>query len=178
MVTEPKQMIACSCPFWERVTELAPLREAVATYASRAGEKLRAQGDFCQMVQVYIRTGVFNPNEKQYARTASVPLPYPSNETRDLVAAALAGLESIYQPGYRYQKEGWGGADGFCQPRPCPERFAPAKQLMTVLDRVNSQMGRGTLRLARVPQAAGWAMRQSLKSPGYLSCWEQLPIAL
>lgn len=90
----------------ERVTALEPLREAVATYASRAGEKLRSQGDYGQRLQVYIRTGVFNPTERQYARTASVPLPYPTHDTRDLVRAALAGLEAIYQPGYRYQKAG------------------------------------------------------------------------
>ena len=177
---EPKQMIACSRSFSERVTELEPLREAVATYASRAGEKLRSQGDLCQLLQVYIRTGVFNPNEKQYARTASVPLPFPSNDTRDLVAAALAGLESIYLPGYRYLKAGVVLMNLVSPGHVQGDLFAPSprprsQELMGVLDRVNGQMGRGTLRLARVPQAAGWAMRQSMKSPGYVSCWTELP---
>ena len=57
--------------------------------------------------------------------------------------------------------------------------FAPiprprSRELMGVLDRVNREMGRGTLSLARVPQTAGWAMRQSMKSPGYVSSWEEL----
>lgn len=177
---DPKQMIACSRSFSERVTDLEQLREAVASYASRAAEKLRAQGDLCQLLQVYIRTGVFNPNERQYARTANVPLPFPSDDTRDLVKAALAGLEAIYLPGYRYMKAGVVLMNLVSPQQVQGDLFAPSprprsQELMGVLDRVNREMGRGTLRLARVPQAAGWAMRQSMKSPGYVSRWNELP---
>lgn len=176
---EPKQMIACSRSFSERLTALEPLREAVATYASRAGEKLRSQGDYCQRLQVYIRTGVFNPTERQYARTASVPLPYPTHDTRDLVRAALAGLEAIYQPGYRYQKAGV-VLMNFVRPGQIQaDLFAPSSrprsaELMATLDRINQRMGRGTVRLAAVPYEAGWAMKQALKSPGYVSRWSEL----
>ena len=67
---------------------------------------LRVQGDYCRLLQVYIRTGVVNPHEPRYGRTASVPLACPTYDIRDLGQAALAGLESIYRPGYRYQKAG------------------------------------------------------------------------
>lgn len=177
---EPKQMITCSRSFSNRVTELAPLREAVATYACRAGEKLRAQGDVCQLLQVYIRTGVFNPDEPRYARTASVPLHTPSNDSRDLVQAALAGLESIYRDGYRYQKAGVMlmnlaspgqiQTDLFAaEPRP------RSAELMATVDRINHTMGRGTVRLARVPALGGWSMKQELPSPRYTSRWGDLP---
>lgn len=42
---------------------------------------------------------------------------------------------------------------------------------MATLDRINQRMGRGTVRLAAVPYEAGWAMKQALKSPGYVSRW-------
>lgn len=177
---EPKQMIACSRSFSERVTELAPLREAVATYASRAAEKLRGQGDLCQLLQVYIRTGVFNPNERSYARTANVPLTTPSNDTRDLVQAALAGLEAIYLPGHRYQKAGVVLMNLASPKHIQPDLFAPAPRpsgaaLMATMDQINASMGRGTVRLARVPASAGWAMKQQLRSPGYTCRWAELP---
>ena len=38
----PKQEICCSRMFGKRLTELAPIKEAVATYMMRASEKLRA----------------------------------------------------------------------------------------------------------------------------------------
>ena len=177
---EPKQMITCSRSFSTRVTELAPLREAVATYACRAGEKLRAQGDVCQLLQVYIRTGVFNPEEPRYARTASVPLHAPSNDSRDLVQAALAGLESIYRPGYRYQKAGVMLMNLASPGQIQTDLFAPAPrprsaELMATLDRINHSMGRGTVRLARVPALGGWSMKQELRSPRYTSRWGDLP---
>ncbi|AVO55753.1 translesion error-prone DNA polymerase V subunit UmuC [Ectopseudomonas mendocina] len=177
---EPKQMITCSRSFSSRVTALAPLREAVATYACRAGEKLRAQGDVCQLLQVYIRTGVFNPDEPRYARTASVPLHAPSNDSRDLVQAALAGLESIYRDGYRYQKAGVMLMNLASPGQVQADLFAPAPrprsaELMATLDKINHTMGRGTVRLARVPALGGWSMKQELRSPRYTSRWGDLP---
>ncbi|WP_276488409.1 translesion error-prone DNA polymerase V subunit UmuC [Ectopseudomonas mendocina] len=177
---EPKQMITCSRSFSRRVTELAPLREAVASYACRAAEKLRAQGDVCQLLQVYIRTGVFNPDEPRYARTASVPLHSPSNDSRDLVQAALAGLEGIYRPGYRYQKAGVMLMNLASPGQVQADLFAPAPRprsaaLMATVDRINTNMGRGTVRLARVPALGGWSMKQELRSPGYTCRWDELP---
>ena len=180
---EPKKMIACSRSFSERVTDLEGLREAVASYTSRAAEKLRAQGDYCRLLHVYIRTSGFNPNEPHYGRTASVPLPCPSHDTRDLVQAALAGLESIYRPGYRYQKAGVVLMEFVSPGQIQGDLFAPAPRpgseaLMATLDKINARMGRGTVRLARVPAAPGWGMRQELKSPGYVSRWSDLPTVL
>jgi DNA polymerase V len=42
-----KKEICCSRMFGIRLIELAPIKEAVATYASRAAEKLRAQPLLC-----------------------------------------------------------------------------------------------------------------------------------
>ena len=44
----PKQEICCSRMFGKRLTELAPIKEAVATYMMRASEKLRAQKSYCK----------------------------------------------------------------------------------------------------------------------------------
>ena len=52
----PKQEICCSRMFGKRLTELAPIKEAVATYMMRASEKLRAQKSYCKKVRVSIRT--------------------------------------------------------------------------------------------------------------------------
>lgn len=176
---EPKQMITCSRSFSERVTDLNGLREAVASYTSRAAEKLRGQGDYCRLLQVYIRTGVFNPNEPRYGRTASVPLACPTQDTRNLVQAALAGLASIYVPGYRYQKAGVVLMEFASPGQIQDDLFAPpprpgSEALMATLDRINARMGRGTIHLARVPAAPDWGMRQELKSPGYVSRWSEL----
>lgn len=177
---EPKKMIACSRSFSTRVTDLAPLSEAVASYATRAAEKLRVQGAYACALQVFIQTGQFNENERRYANSATVPLLIPSSDTRDLVAAALAGLDRIYRPGFRYLKAGVVLMDLVAPGLAQTDLFAPAPRagsdrLMAMMDRVNSEFGRGTLRPGRVPITPAWGMKRELKSPGYTSSWSDLP---
>lgn len=73
----PKQEICCSRMFGARLTELAPIKEAVATYMMRASEKLRAQNSLCKKVRVSIRTGMFNPEDAKYANGVVIDMPYP-----------------------------------------------------------------------------------------------------
>ncbi len=68
--------------FGKRLTELGPIKEALATYMMRASEKLRAQGSVCKKIRVSIRTGMFNPDEAKHANGALVQLPYPTNDVR------------------------------------------------------------------------------------------------
>lgn len=72
----PKQEICCSRMFGKRLTELAPIKEAVATYMMRASEKLRVHNSLCKKVRVCIRTGMFNPEEAKYANGVIVDMPY------------------------------------------------------------------------------------------------------
>ncbi|NLC22460.1 MAG: DUF4113 domain-containing protein, partial [Halomonadaceae bacterium] len=60
--------------------------------------------------------------------------------------------------------------------------FAPgwrpgSEQLMSVMDRINQRMGRGTVRLAQEEAATGWEMRRRFLSPAYTTRWEDLPEA-
>nr|GFC56795.1 hypothetical protein [Tanacetum cinerariifolium] len=68
--------------FGSRLTDIEPIKEAVATYTQRAAEKLRAQNSLCKKIRVSIRTGMFNPEEAKYANGALVELPYPTNDVR------------------------------------------------------------------------------------------------
>ena len=74
--------------FGARVRELPPIREAVAAYVSKAAEEMRAQGSLAGALQVAIRTGMHNPDQPRYANCINCPLPYPTDDTRVLAAAA------------------------------------------------------------------------------------------
>lgn len=100
----PKQEICCSRMFGKRLTELTPIKQAVATYAGRTAEKLRAQGAVCKGIRVSIRTGMFNPNELHHAQGALVELPYPTNDTLLLTRTATEAVERVFEVGYRYSK--------------------------------------------------------------------------
>ncbi|WP_373187492.1 translesion error-prone DNA polymerase V subunit UmuC [Halopseudomonas sp.] len=178
-----KQEICSSRAFGQRLYELEPIREAVATYATRASEKLRRQGSLCKRIRVAIRTGMFNPDEVKFSRGIVCELPYPSDDTRLIIRTAQQGLETIFRQGYAYAKaeimlldlcqRGQFTEDLFAELQP-----VAAEKVMAVLDEINGRWGRGTLRPARVPVTPGWGMKRELKSPGYTTCWTELwPVA-
>ncbi|WP_312246989.1 DinB/UmuC family translesion DNA polymerase [Stutzerimonas nitrititolerans] len=176
---EPKQMIACTRSFGERKHTLQELQQAVTGYAARAGEKLRGQRQLCQALQVFIRSSPFDQRGEPYSRAVCVPLPYPSADTRDLVAAALAGLQAIYRPGPAYAKAGVVLMD-FVEPgRFTPDLFAPAPRsgsdrLMAVVDAINARQGRGTIRPARLAADLGFSMKRERLSPRFTTSWSEL----
>jgi DNA polymerase V len=51
---------------------------------------------------------------------------------------------------------------------------------MSALDGLNQRYGRGTVLLASAGLAGAqraWVMKQELRSPGYTTCWADLPVA-
>jgi DNA polymerase V len=175
----PKQEICCSRMFGKRLTEIEPIKEAVATYMMRASEKLRAQGSLCKKIRVSIRTGMFNPDEAKYAQGALVELPYPTNDVRLMTKLAVAAVDRIFRPGFRYSKAevllidlrqpGEFTDDLFAEHQP-----ATSDQVMGVLDQINNRWGRGTLRTRSVPAAPDWGMQRSLMSQSYTTRIDQL----
>jgi len=175
----PKQEICCSRMFGTRLTELAPIKEAVATYMMRASEKLRAQNSLCKKVRVSIRTGMFNPEEAKYANGVVIDMPYPTDDVRLLTKAAVDALDRIYRPGFKYSK-----AEvllmNLCQPGEYTDDLFAASQptestkVMAVLDQINERWGRGTLRAASVPSKPEWAMRREMMSQSYTTRLDQL----
>lgn len=175
----PKQEICCSRMFGKRLTELAPIKQAVASYAGRAAEKLRAQGSVCKRMRVSIRTGMFNPDEAKYAKGVLVELPYPTNDTLLLTRAATEAVEQVYRPGYRYSK-----AEVLLMDLRQPGEFTDdlfavtqpvaSDRLMLVLDEINGKYGRGTMRSASVPRTPDWGMRREMMSSSYTTRVDQL----
>ncbi|OWG36049.1 DNA polymerase V subunit UmuC [Stutzerimonas stutzeri] len=177
----PRQMICSSKMFGARVRELPPIREAVAAYVSKAAEKLRAQGSLAGALQVAIRTGMHNPDQPRYANAINCPLPYPTDDTRVLAAAAIRGLDAIYRPGYAYSKADVLLMDLRQRGEFTGDLFAAvpspgADRLMAVIDRINAREGRGTVRLGRIPAAPEWAMRREMMSQRYTTRWDELMV--
>ena len=174
-----KQEICCSRMFGQRLHELAPIREAVATYAARACEKLRAQGSLCRKVRVSIRTGMFNPAEPKFAKGVICELPYPTDDTRLIICAATEGLELVYREGFAFSKAEvllleLCGRGEYTPDLFAAEQSVAAERVMGVMDQINARWGRGTLRPASVPTAPDWGMRRELMSQIYTTRVDQL----
>ncbi|QKZ04248.1 translesion error-prone DNA polymerase V subunit UmuC [Pseudomonas eucalypticola] len=175
----PKQEICCSRMFGKRLTDVVPIKEAVATYMARATEKLRAQQSLCKKIRVSIRTGFFNPDEAKYANGVIVELPYPTDDTRLMTRLAVEAVDRIYRTGFKYSKaevlllslcqKGEYTEDLFSISQP-----AATEKVMGLMDAINGRWGRGTMRLASVPTKPDWGMRREMMSQSFTTRLDQL----
>lgn len=177
-----KQQIICSRSFGDRITEYNQMHQAICMYATRAAEKLREERQYCRHVSAWLKTSPFAINEEYYGNTASIKLSTPTQDTRDIIAAAMRCLDAIWQPSHRYQKGGVMLQDFFsqgvaqldlfdeCQPRHNSER------LMRVLDHINNS-GKGKLFFAGQGAQQMWSMKRELLSPAYTTRLSDLPCA-
>ena len=140
---------------------------------------MRGQGSLCKKVRVSIRTGMFNPDEPKFARGMICELPYPTDDTRIITKAALAGLDEVFRVGFKFSKaevllvdlrqRGEFTDDMFAQVQP-----ETSERVMGVMDKINAKWGRGTLRPGGVPAAPDWGMRRELKSPSFTTRLDEL----
>ncbi|EBJ5852632.1 Y-family DNA polymerase [Salmonella enterica] len=178
----PKQQIVCSRSFGERVTTYEAMRQAVCQHAERAGEKLRGERQFCRHIAVFVKTSPFAVNEPYYGNLASEKLHTPTQDTRDIIAAAVRALDRIWVDGHRYAKAGCMLNDfsptgvsqlnlfDDTQPR------SNSNQLMKVVDGINHS-GLGKVWFAGRGITPEWQMKQEMLSPAYTTRWSELPIA-
>lgn len=168
-----KQEIVCSRSFGERITDYDAMRQAICSYASRAAEKLRGEHQFCRFISTFVKTSPFALNEPYYGNSASVKLLTPTQDSRDIIAAATRSLDAIWKDGHRYQKAGIMLGDFFSQGIAQLNLFddnAPrrgSEKLMEVLDHLNAKEGKGVLYFAGQGIQQQWAMKRALLSPRY-----------
>lgn len=182
-VAPPKQQIMSSRSFGTPVFDLAELQQSVASYTSRAAEKLRGQQSLAGAIQVYVRTNPFKEKDPQYSQGVTVPLPALTSDTRLLVGAALAGLKQIYRPGFAYAKSGIMLMNLIPADRRVstlfddPDQTKRSDALMSVMDRINRDFGKGAIRLFGEGIEQRWRMRTNNKSPCYTTRISDLAVA-
>ncbi|MBB3356042.1 DNA polymerase V, partial [Rhizobium sp. BK049] len=101
-----RQTIMASRSFGRPVETLDEMEEAVATYISRAAEKMRRQNLVTPALQVFLITNRFREDEPQYSGQHTVHLPIATADTSRLIRGALHGVRQIWREGYRYKKAG------------------------------------------------------------------------
>ena len=179
----PKSIMT-SRSFGHPVTDFEDLREAVITFVSIAGAKLRKQGVEAGALNLFISTGPFD-EKAQYSNNQTITLHQPTSSTPELITAALQGLKSLYRSGYRYRKAGIMLAgivqQGYSRQLDLFSFSQPAvkedKELMTALDKINSKWGRSTIQYGMTTaEEKPWSMQQTRKSPAYTTNWQELPV--
>lgn len=176
-----KKQILRSRSFGYPVRDYNSLAESITLYMSSAAEKLRRQQSFAGSVYVYISTSPFKPNEPYYSNGMTIPLPSPTDDTRQLVNVVLWGLKQIYKANYNYAKAGVLLSELMPAQGIQTDLFSKSQTshksegLMTAIDKINRKMGKESVKLASEGFKRPWKMRQENKSPGYTTKWEDIP---
>jgi DNA polymerase V len=163
------------------VTDLISLREAIASHAARAAEKLRQDDTVATGIVSYIRTSQFRTQDAQYGQSHYQALPIGTSNTATLIQAALLNLEQIYCSGFNYAKAGimLSGIRPSQQVQYnlfTTENELKSGPLMQTLDRINQQHGKHTLQYGAKGLKKNWTMKSEHRSPNYTTQWKDLPL--
>ena len=177
-----KKMIATTRMFGSPVTELQDIREAIATYTSRAAEKLRRQYSAANIINVFIvpKEESHNTRFRHGPSIGSyVVLPQASSATNELIKPAVALVERLYESGKIYKKAGVMLSGIVPDTSIQGNLFTPpaenkSRLLMSMIDNVNFAMRDDVLKFAASGTSRDWKMRQELRSPRYTTRWDEL----
>ena len=103
---EPKQSICISRSFAHEVTTLQEFTEQVATFASRATAKLRAQNTLATEMAVFAMTNRFKEGLPQTSGGLYTVFPDGAADYRTIVTSAIKTARSLFRPGFGYKKAG------------------------------------------------------------------------
>lgn len=180
----PKKNIMTSRSFGQVTGHYPDLQEAVRVHASKGAEKLRKQKSVAHAVLVFLNTNRFRSDLVQYNPSLVLQLPYPTSDTRVIVATAQNALQRIYREGFLFHKIGVmmldltdkdnEQFDLFNAPQSSEEKQR-AERLMTTIDRINAKMGKGTLHLGGIRPFAAWQLKREFLSQRYTTRWDELP---
>ena len=178
---EKKKMIATTRMFGSTVTDLKDIKEAVASYAARAAEKLRRQQGAASVVSTFLvmQEKVDGPGFK-HGLTISryTTLPEPTFLTHELIKPAVRMAEALYEPGKRYKKAGVILADivpdSSIQGNLFEQYKSIGRLLMEQIDNINFSMRGDVVKFASSGTTRDWKMRQAFHSPRYTTRWKEL----
>ncbi|GAB4405850.1 MAG: Y-family DNA polymerase [Microscillaceae bacterium] len=177
----PKKSLCVSRSFSQALTAYAPLKEKIALFATRLGEKLRLQQSAPTLLSVFLRTDPFRPEQAQYRNSQTLRLPLATHYTPELVKAAFRALQIIYREGYAYRKAGvW--VTGLVPEDQTqghlflsnPAQDKTQKTLMQTLDALNARWGARKVQLAALGTQPTLRAHTKWLSPRYTTHWGEI----
>ena len=177
-----KKMIATTRMFGSPVTDINDIKEAIATYTSRAAEKLRRQRSAANIISVFVV-----PKEERYdinfrrgpSISSYATLPEATSSTNELIKPAVRMVDELYESGRSYKKAGvmLSGLvpdDSIQANLFHSDSKNRGRLLMDMIDNINFSMRDDMLKFATSGTTRNWKMRQELRSKRLTTRWEEL----
>ncbi|MFZ1327794.1 MAG: DUF4113 domain-containing protein, partial [Chitinophagaceae bacterium] len=167
-----KKMIATTRMFGSPVGDITSIKEAVATYTSRAAEKLRRQHSAAKIISVFVVTKEENHQvsfNRGVTHSNYITLPAATSLTNELIKPAVSLVDKLYDPKKLYKKAGvmLSGIvpDNSIQANLFfPETKNCERKLMEMIDNVNFSQRDDVLKFAASGTERNWKMQQNFIS--------------
>jgi DNA polymerase V len=176
-----KKMIATTRMFGNPVTDINDIKEAVATYASRAAEKLRRQHGAARFISVFVvkKAEDHNVNYQGASVSAQRTLRVATSFTNELIKPAVEMIDEIFEEGNIYKKAGV-LLSGIVPDESIQgslfqtDQSNSGRKLMDMIDNINFSQRDDVLKFAASGTTRDWKMRQELRSKRYTTRWDEL----
>jgi len=180
-----KKMIATTRMFGSPVGNINDIKEAIATYTSRAAEKLRRQHGAARTISIFVVTKEqhhqinFRNRSESGMLTGRMTLPTATSFTNELIKPAVALVDKLYEKGKLYKKAGIMLSDIVPDESIQGNLFLSGsknseRKLMDMIDNINFSQRDDVLKFAASGTTRDWKMRQELRSPRYTTRWDEL----
>ena len=173
-----KQSITVSRSFGRLVSGKREIAEAVASYMSRAAEKLRRGKQLASTITVFIGTSRYHDSER-YFNALSFSFSRAVDYTPTLLDAARECLDGLYRPGLFYKKAGVLLHDLVSQDQMQLTLDEPhidyerQRDIMKMCDKINARFG-NVVSYASTGIDRSWKAKRLLKSAHYTTNWHEL----
>ena len=180
-VPADKKNICVSRSFGHMIADVKILEESLSTHANTASEKLRKQGSNASSISVFLQTNRFRSDLPQYFNTKQIELPFATNDSANIIKAALKVLYLMFRPGYLYKKCGiylneLTPANEVQLNLFVEEDSEKKKKLNKAVDILNTKWGRGALKYAVQGTEKKWKLKNECLSKSFTTKLAEVPM--
>jgi DNA polymerase V len=172
-----KKSVSVSRMFGEPIETKEQLMESAATYTTRAAEKLREQHAAAGIITVYVATSQFIKDK--YFNSQTVKLNVSTNNTFELIKAAMWCIENLYRENCQFKRCGIILNELVPQENVQHSLFdnvdrQKTKRLMETIDKINCKVD-APLRWAVEGFDQSWQVKFKRLSKRYTTNWNEIP---
>ena len=169
-----KKTIRVSRTFGSEIDNFKELSQAISTYATMCGMKLRAEDGYAKSLTIFIITNIFKTSGRiNYSGIKHVKFEFPTNNSLEIISLAVSALKSIYRPNCLYKRGGVIISDIISSKYQQLNMFNNIENtdrlnsLMKAIDLINDSYGRMKIRFAINGFNANWELEKEYLSPSY-----------
>ncbi len=170
--------------FGEDTSELHVLESAIASLTAQAAGRLRGENLLARRAAFFITTNRNKPGYRKW--TEEIHFDTPTNDTGLLITQLIEKLQPVYNRAHRYHRGGvllydFVPADhlqtdllGFVK----TDQHERSLSRMKAIDAINKRYGKNRIHYATEDLSRAWEPKRQLRSPRYVSDWNELPEAI